>query len=494
MSRIKKPAALLLFVAAVTAGAWTVAALSRPNDDVTRTASSAGSAPSTQGTPGTSGTPGTLISFADVVSRVSPGVVTIRTERRASMERTEFPNSPFDWFGQIPRGRAVPRVERGLGSGVIVDREGRILTNNHVIDGATGIRVELADGRTFDGKLVGADAPSDLAVVKIDAKDLPLVAVGDSDRIRVGDVVLALGNPLGVGQTVTMGIVSAKGRATGLGDGSYEDFLQTDAPINEGNSGGALVNTSGELIGINSQILTPSGGNIGLGFAVPSNMAKNVMQQLISVGEVRRGKLGVTVQTLTGDLAAGLGLKDTRGALVSDVTDGSAAARAGLKRGDLITRFEGRPVADSNSLRNEVAGTKPGTDVALQVLRDGKTLDLKARLDALSAPRPAASRGARREGAGRYGMTVQPVTPELAERLDLPRQTRGVVITDLDPTGQAASAGLREGDVIQQVNGKPVASGDELRAGLEAANDRPAVLLVDRQGATIFVPVRAPRG
>jgi len=293
-----------------------------------------------------------------------------------------------------------------------------------------------------------------------------------------------------------MGIVSAKGRATGLGDGSYEDFLQTDAPINQGNSGGALVNTAGELVGINSQILSPSGGSIGIGFAVPSNMAKNVMDQLVSHGRVHRGRLGVTVQGVTGDLAAGLGLDKSEGALVSDVTPGGAAARAGLKRGDVILGYQGRPVVDTNAFRNEIAATKPGSAVTLQVLREGKTSEVKATLDEMAATKEAANRseGAGPGGSGKFGLAIEPLTPQIADRLELGREVEGVVITGVDPSGAAASAGLREGDVIQQINGRTVRSIEQVRAGLDAASEKPVVLLVARGTGSFFVPLRAPRG
>ncbi len=440
--------------------------------------------------------------FADVVSKVTPAVVTIRTERTATPRMTQMPQRPEgvpfgDLFGQrAPRGRQMPApMQRGLGSGVIATADGYILTNNHVIDGASAIKVELSDRRVLDAKLIGADPPSDLAVIKVDGANLPVVAIGDSSAMRVGDLVLAVGNPLGVGQTVTMGILSAKGRSTsaGVGSASYEDFLQTDAPINQGNSGGALVNTAGELIGINSQILSESGGNIGIGFAVPSNMAKNVMDQLVVNGRVQRGLLGVTVQSVTGDLAAGLGLDKAEGAIVSDVTRGGAAAKAGVKQGDVILSYQGRPVIDTNAFRNEIAATKPGTAVTLKVLRDGKTIEVKPTLEAMSAAREGGRIDGEREGeaAGRFGMTVEPLTPELAARLDLERDAKGAVITGVDPSGAAASAGLREGDVIQQVNGKPVRDAGDVRDALNASSGKPSVLLVQRGEATIFVPLRA---
>lgn len=267
-----------------------------------------------------------------------------------------------------------------LGSGVIVQHDGTILTNHHVIDGAEQIQVELTNHRVFKAKVVGSDPPSDLAVLKIDAKDLDALSLGNSDQVRVGDIALAIGNPLGLGQTVTAGIISAKGRATGLSDGSFEDFLQTDAPINQGNSGGALINTRGELIGISSQILSTSGGNIGIGFAIPSNMARNILDQILEGGKVHRGQLGVSIQPMTPELASKFGLSDVQGALVNSVIPNGPAAKAGLRQGDVIVDFNGAAVTDGNTLRNHVASTAPGTKVNLGIFRDHQKQQIQVTL------------------------------------------------------------------------------------------------------------------
>ncbi|HKR61268.1 MAG TPA: Do family serine endopeptidase [Pyrinomonadaceae bacterium] len=342
-------------------------------------------APINNGPPST--TAGPVVSYADVVSRVSPAVITIHSEMRVrAPQQYPFMDDPMfrQFFGdRVPQ--QMPEQRRsGLGSGVIISTDGYVLTNYHVVDGAEQIKVDLNDNRTLDAKVVGLDQPSDLAVLKIDATGLPVLALGDSDKVRVGDVVLAIGNPLGIGQTVTMGIISAKGRQTGLSSGSFEDFLQTDAPINQGNSGGALVSTASELVGINSQILSPSGGSIGIGFAIPSNMARTVSDTLVKSGKVRRGQLGITVVRLNSDPAKELGIKETRGVGVAQIQQGSAAERAGLKKGDVITGFNGVEITDPNVFRNLVASTAPGSVVTLNVLRDGRPLELRATLGELT--------------------------------------------------------------------------------------------------------------
>ncbi|MCA1566999.1 MAG: DegQ family serine endoprotease [Acidobacteria bacterium] len=442
-------------------------------------------------------------SYADVVARVAPAVVTVRSERRGrAAQQHPFMDDPMfrDFFGQrMPNMPQTPRREEGLGSGVIVTADGYLLTNHHVVDGADEIRVELTDRRVLTAKIVGSDPPSDLAVLKIEASNLPVLPLGDSDKVRVGDMALAVGNPLGIGQTVTAGIISAKERTTsGVGDGSFANFIQTDAPINRGNSGGALVNTNGELIGINSQILSPTGGSIGIGFAIPSNMAKGVMEQLVKGGKVRRGQLGVQIQEVTSDIAASLDLKEVRGVIIGVVTPGSAGERAGLKQGDVITAVGGAAVNDVNSLRNRIASTAPGTDVTLTIVRDGREQQVRATLGefAQTARRegePGGSEqgsGATGEATGKLGVRVQPVTPELAREFELQPGTQGVAVADVDPNGPAADAGIQRGDVIVQANRQPVRSSADLTAAVGRTGTRPALLLVNRRGNAIFLTVR----
>lgn len=443
---------------------------------------------------------GMRTSYADVVERTSPAVVRIQ----ASAKRTRQIEQPDDndFFRQfrIPQPNQRPQIEQGLGSGVVVDANGTVLTNFHVVDGADKITVLMSDNKSYDAKVVGLDQPSDLAVLKIEATSLPFLTLGNSDSVRVGDIVLAIGNPLGIGQTVTSGIISAKGRRTGLSDGSFEDFLQTDAPINRGNSGGALVNLNGELIGINSQILSggPGGGNIGIAFSIPSNMAKSVMDQLIKDGRVRRGMLGINIQNITDDTAQALDLKDKSGILVSNVRTGSAADKAGVKRGDIIKAINGEKIEDSNVLRNKVAGTLPGTEIKITVSRGSEELELTARLDELT-PTEAAKRGqddgnnggnAPQNQSGKLGLTLEPVTPAVAKQLELESDSEGLVVTEVDQNGAAAEAGISRGDVILEVNRKPVKSVADVTSALEGTDGRPILLLVTRRGQTIFLTVK----
>ena len=432
-------------------------------------------------------------SYADVVDRVSPAVVTIRSSRRVRAPRQyPFAEDPFFRFFGIPRGGGGESpVQRGLGSGVIVTANGDILTNHHVVDGAEKITVELSDKKTYTAKMVGTDPRSDLALLKIDASNLPVLSLGDSDHVRVGDVCLAVGNPLGIGETVTAGIISAKRRSTGLSDGNFEDFLQTDAPINQGNSGGALVNTTGELIGINAQILSTTGGNIGIGFAIPSNMAKTVLTQLSKGGKVRRGQLGVSIQPVTSEIAAGLGLKEVKGVLVSGVTPGSPADRAGIKPGDVIVAINGQATNDSNDLRNRIASTPPGTEVTLTVVRDGKEMQVKATLGELAESASNQPQGSGvGGGAAQLGISARPLTPDDAAQLGLPRSAAGLLVESVDPAGPAAEVGIRPGDVIVEANRQPVRSVNDLQSAVQKSGAQPTLLLINRGGATIFIAVR----
>ncbi len=430
-------------------------------------------------------------SYSSVVDRVIPAVVTIRSQRRVRAPR-QFP-FPFPFsFGPSQReSQGEGAIQYGLGSGVIVTADGHCLTNHHVVDGAEEIRVELRDGRVMPARLLGSDAPSDLAVLDIDGNNLAVLPLGDSDAVRVGDVVLAVGNPLGVGTTVTMGIISAKGRTTGLSDGTFEDFLQTDTAINRGNSGGPLVNTNAELIGINSQILSPTGASIGIGFSIPSNMAHNVMDQLVRTGHVRRGQLGVSIQRVTPEMSAALGLKEARGQIINSVTAGGPADRAGLKRGDVIVALNGDPVEDGNKFRNKIATTAPGSEVTLTVIRDGNERKVTVKLgefqmaEAGGDESPAA---AQTGASGKLGISVVPLTPSLAAQLGVDRGASGVVVTTVDPEGPAGEAGVRTGDVLLEVNRKPVRSAADVTGAMSGSG--PLLMLLDRKGQTFFVTVQ----
>ncbi len=444
---------------------------------------------------------GMRTSYADLVEKTASAVVRITAVVKKG-KVSERPTSPFEeFFKQFPQPRRNQQPTRGFGSGVLVSEDGTILTNHHVVRDSQKITVDMENNKSYEAKVIGSDPPSDLAVLKIEGEDFPHLKLGDSDKVLVGDIVLAIGNPLGIGQTVTSGIISAKGRRTGLGDGSFEDFLQTDAPINRGNSGGALINLKGELIGINSQILSPTGGNIGIGFSIPSNMASSVMEQLIKNGKVRRGMLGVNIQNISSDLAEQMDLKTTNGVIVSNVKKGSAADKAGIKRGDVITKINGEAVEDGNALRNKVAGTQPDTEITLTIVRDGKELELKATLGEFDLPdgkvgnqknddAPADEDDKKGSSGGKLGLDLQPLTPELQKRLEIPEETKGVLVANVDPESPAAEQGIRRGDIIMEVNRKLVESLDDVRTALKDSGDKPVLLLISRAGQTVFMTVK----
>jgi serine protease Do len=398
--------------------------------------------------------------------------------------------------GNMGNGRGLqpqqPRSHRegGLGSGVIVSSDGYILTNNHVVDGATDVRVTLPDRREFKAKVIGTDAKTDVAVLKIDASNLPVITVGNSSKLQVGDVVLAIGNPYGVGQTVTMGIVSATGRAN-LGIEDYEDFIQTDASINPGNSGGALVNDRGELVGINTAILAPgSGGNQGIGFAVPVNLVRNVMDQITTHGQVTRSYLGVTIQEVTPALAKAVGLSTPDGAMVTDVQAGSPGQKAGIKTGDVILEINGTKIVASNELRMNVSMMEPGQNAKLKIFRDGKTMDVTATVGELPGTKVEKASNSDNSGSEKVlqGVSVEALTAQDAQQLGLPVSTKGVVVTDVDPSSPAAEAGLKKGDVIQQVNHQPVNNEQEFATALHHSNGE-SLLLINRDGNKVFLAV-----
>jgi len=441
--------------------------------------------------------PHSRLGFAPVVKKVLPAVVSISSSKvtkvPAGMFGQDMPDLFRQFFGdnggqQFQQPRTMR--EQALGSGVIMTPDGYILTNNHVVDSATSVKVTLSDKREFPAKIVGKDAKSDIAVLKIDASNLPVITVGDSSKAEVGDYALAIGNPFGVGETVTMGVVSATGRSH-LGIEDYEDFIQTDAPINPGNSGGALVNDRGELIGINTAIIAHgSEGNQGIGFAVPSDMAVNVMNQIVEHGKVSRAYLGIVPQDVTPAIAKAFGESEARGALVGDVSPNSPAAAVGLQKGDIILEVNGKPVADANSLRMTISMLPPDTTVSLQVFRNGADRDFSVKLGELpteqAANLPKSNEGSKSSTLS--GVSVQNLDPDTAQQLGLPASAQGVVVTNVDPDSAAADAGLQQGDVIQSVNRKPVHNTAEFERAIGSSQAN-ALLLVNRHGSTMFVAV-----
>jgi serine protease Do len=450
--------------------------------------------PSTATSPGAF--QGLQTSFAPIVDRDLPAVVNISSSkviRNSGGDLPSFLMDPFfrQFFGDDFGRQARPQKQTGLGSGVIVRADGYILTNNHVIDGATDVDVTLLDKRKFKAKVIGTDAKTDLGVLKIDAKDLPTLVLGDSAKVRVGDIALAMGQPFGLGQTVTMGIISAKGR-TGLGiiEG-YEDFIQTDAAINPGNSGGALVDARGELIGINTAILTRNGGgNQGVGFAVPINLAHGVMDQMISHGKVTRAWMGVGLQDIDPTMAHALQMTDLHGVLVRSVEPGSPAEHAGMQRGDVIREANGERVEDMNSLRLRISSMLPGTTVQFTLLRDGKTHSVSVKLG--ESPTQVARNTTTTNNRGGSssaleGVQVENLNPDYRQQLRLSPSTQGVVFTEVDGASPAADAGLQPGDVVQEVNRERIASVSDFDRAIRRSQGRTLLLLVNRRGQTAYV-------
>jgi serine protease Do len=439
-------------------------------------------------------------SFSNVVKRVAPSVVKITTStkaRKVAANANQFPGFDNPMFRQFFGGR-LPEIQQppqnGLGSGVIISADGYIATNNHVVQGADEVIVALDDGRELKAKVVGRDPQTDIAVIKVNASDLPAITFADSNKIEVGDRVLAIGNPFGIGETVTTGIVSAKGRRPGLGL-DYEDFVQTDAAINPGNSGGALVDVEGRLIGINTAILSRNGGFQGVGLAVPANLVSQVADGLVKHGKVVRGYLGVGAQDLTPMLAESLGLKAKRGALVADVQPDSPAAKGGLKNGDVITAVNGQSIEDANKLTFSISAVAPGTKLDLDVIRDGKT----EKVTVTTAERPAnVARAGRHSDPEELaqndegvlnGVSVDDIAPQVRNQLKLPARLKGAIITNVEPDSAAAKAGLRAGDVILEINKQPVTSAqDAVELSAKAEGKKTLVRLFSR-GSTIFVVV-----
>jgi len=434
--------------------------------------------------------------FRSVARQAVPAVVFVTVEKTVESRNPTGFNNPFEGFGEdflerffgrrFSEGQRPRERQQGAGSGFIISPDGQILTNYHVVGDADRVTVKLNDGREFTAKTIGTDEPSDVAVIKIDAKDLPVLRLGDSDAMEVGDWVVAAGNPFGLTESITVGVISAKGRSR-LGIADFEDFIQTDAAINPGNSGGPLINLQGEAIGVNTAIASRSGGYMGIGFAIPSNMVKAVKDQLVTQGKVVRGYLGIRIQELTRALAQSMHLDTTEGVLVADVTRGSPAAKADLKRGDVILTLNGRPMTDPGQLRNTVAMSAPGTKVAVEILRDNKKREITVELGELPREQTAARAGEEGQSPVRLGFSVQNLTPDIARQLGYD-DTKGVVVAQIDPRSEAYQAGVRRGMVIREVNHQEVNNMQDFQEAVQKAEQEKQVLmLVESQQATLYV-------
>jgi len=433
--------------------------------------------------------------FSDLAEKVRPGVVNIQVVKTVKNAGFGFPHSsrnPFgDFFGPFSDENPHRGPEQqGVGSGFVISSDGYILTNNHVVDDANQIKIKLSDGKEVDAKVVGRDPKTDLALLKAEGvSGLQSLQMGDSDSLKVGNWVVAIGSPFGLEQTVTAGIVSAKGRV--IGSGPYDNFIQTDASINPGNSGGPLLNTEGEVIGINTAIFSQSGGNVGIGFAIPVNMAKEIVPQLKDKGHVTRGWLGVGIQKVTPELSKSFGLKDEKGALVSQVAKGGPADKGGIETGDVIVEFDGNKVSDSNELPRMVAPLPVGKTVAVKVLRGGNVVDREVKIGQLEEQKEEVASDTTHKP---LGMTVQNITPEIAKGLGLKSET-GVVVASVIPGTPAAKADIRSGDVIQQVNKKPVKDVEDFKQKIESTKDQETILLLIQRGEnTLFAALTPAKG
>ncbi|MBI4691757.1 MAG: DegQ family serine endoprotease [Nitrospirae bacterium] len=446
------------------------------------------------------GVPGHIIetskAFSEIANTVSPAVVNISTTKIVKRDVPSFFEDPFFNFFDPFHEFGFPKKwkEQSLGSGVIVSSDGYIITNNHVVERSEDIKVILYDKRSFAGKVVGADPKTDIAVVKINARDLPTTVWGDSDKLQVGEFVLAIGNPFGLSHTVTMGIISAVGRVS-VGITDYEDFIQTDAAINPGNSGGPLVDIKGNVIGINTAIFSKTGGYQGIGFAVPSNLARSMMDQLVKYGKVTRGWLGVSIQRLTPELSQKFGLADSKGALIGDVVKAGPAEKSGIMRGDVILEYNGKKVTDADSLRNAVAQTKAGTQVTVKLLRGGKEYRLNVTIAEYPKEPGEAAIESEHEDAQREalaGLEVIELTKEIAQQLGLNGDEKGVVVIRVEPGSAAEEAKIKKGDVIQEIDHKKVNTlNDFNRIASNLKAGETVLLFVNRGGQRFYAVIRA---